>query len=185
MLERRVSEASLRGLLERPGVLTGFVDGLWLQLQSLYLPYPARPIDPVPSHPQLSAEELAKVPKSKAYRAKFREYEKALARVRKVQAKRANRQVAHAVKMGKVLGQMAWHARTAEVGYVLDARWKLGVRDFAALADAMGSDPAGTSDGSEYQQEARAEERRWKLEDELRELRMREIEAHLAGKRAN
>lgn len=175
--------ADLRALLGRPGVLAGYLDALLPVLEDLYLPYPVAPLDPISTHPQLSAEELARVPKSSKYRKKFRTYEKTLAALKKAQAKRADLELRRAVDIGKAVGRMAYNARAAEPGYVLDATWRLGVEDVAALVDAVASDGDPSSGHGEREREL--EERRWQLEAELRELRAREIEAYVAGKGAD
>ncbi len=176
-LERHVGDAGLRGLLERPGVGVGYLDALLPALQGVYLPYPIAAVDPVAVHEQLSAQELKKVPKSKRYRAKYREYEQLLRKIDKAQLKRGARALRRAVEAARIVGRGGMSLLLVEPGYVVDARWTFGVDDLAAIVDHVIR--SADDDSGDFQAEMGLNERRWELESELRELRMREIEAFL------
>lgn len=180
-LSKLVPDAELRAVVERPAMGTSYLDFALPVLQTVYIPYGPHAVVPVAVHESLSEAELAKVPKSKKYRAKHKEYERVLGRLEKAQAKRAKRELADAQGVARELGRAAASARVTELGFIGELTWKLGVDDLAALVDSM-----VRRDERRYAtdtEEMDLSEQRWQLESELQELRAREIEAYLGSRR--
>lgn len=179
-LDKRVADAELRRWLERPAAAVGFLDMLLPMLDSVHMPYSQAALDPVAVHPDLSPEELASVPKSKKYRAKYREYKGVLAKLEKAQLERANKELVRARTQAARWGKVSGQVRITELGVVGDMTWKMGADDIAAMFMSVIEGEKDSYVGFERTMEL--SDRRWQLENELRELRTREIEDYIRKK---
>lgn len=130
------------------------------------------PEEPYMMFPEVPRAKIDAVPKSRAYKAKLREWTALDAKIRRDAEAEDRRQTKVVTAVADAIGVQAWHLRETPEGLVLEGGHFLGKGGLGRAIDMI-ADYAGSPKRSERTYEQH--DRRRALEEELRRLRVVEL----------
>jgi hypothetical protein len=138
--------------------------------------FETKPEEPYAQFPDVARAKIDAVPKSRAYKAKLREWEATDAKIRREEAAEERRQTKAALAVAEALGGQAWNLRETPDGLVVEGGHFFGKgglnRAIDQIADYMGQSQRGEKVWELYG-------KRSGLDEELRRIRVTDVAAAL------
>jgi hypothetical protein len=135
-----------------------------------------RPEEPYMSFPEVPRARIDAVPRSRAYRARLREWEALGVKIRREEEAEDRRQTRVVTAVADAIGAQAWSLRETPEGLVLEGGHFFGKGGLTRAIDLV-ADYAGSGRRGEKVWEMHG--KRSSLEDELRRIRVVELAAAL------
>ncbi|NVB43202.1 hypothetical protein G6O69_35590 [Pseudenhygromyxa sp. WMMC2535] len=176
----------LRGSVPNPAMRM-YQRWSWLALFEAHAPYEQTTEGSLyfmDEHSDLSPEEAAEVPRSKAFKKKAKELDKVFAKLNAFERRRAQKNHERFLELTSELGDAGVQVETLSDGLAAHARWRWAAGS-SPLAVAMGGFMMMTSsmediDWSEHQ---RLSEESWRLQEELRAIRVADLDKAAAKRK--
>lgn len=178
-LARHLAAPAVPVVTARDAAAQGMFDLFYPVLLFMGRRYPAperRPEEPYMSFPEVPRARIDAVPKSRAYRAKLREWEALDAKIRREEEAEDRRQTRVVTAVADAIGAQAWSLRETPEGLVLEGGHFFGKGGLTRAIDLV-ADYAGSGRRGEKVWEMHG--KRSSLEDELRRIRAVELAAAL------
>ncbi|MCA9701123.1 MAG: hypothetical protein KC431_26590, partial [Myxococcales bacterium] len=154
---------------------------VWLALLQSNEPWEQRPEDMLyfmNDHSDLTPDEAAKVPRSKEFKKKFKELEKATAAVNAFNRKRSQRQFERALKMTEQFGDFGMQLEVLGDGLGVHGSWRYA-KGFSPIEVGINGFLMGSMD-DDWTEYERLNQESYRIQDELRMIRMTDLDAAAA-----